>query len=74
MRKRREIEKVRKIDNPFYSTKKELDARDCFHKTGIYAEFWDLETKPNIFEHNKLANRILHAQIILIFHDVGVLV
>ena len=39
MRKRREIEKVRKIDNPFYSTKKELDARDCFHKTGIYAEF-----------------------------------
>jgi hypothetical protein len=53
MRKRKEIERVRVLDNNRYYTKAELDAIDYFHGTGIYARFQDPKTKPNIFDIRK---------------------
>jgi hypothetical protein len=53
MRKRKEIERLRKLDNTRYYTKEELDAIDYCHRTGIYAKSQDPKTKPNIFDTRK---------------------
>lgn len=50
MRKKREIKRLRMLENSNLYTKKELDAIAYFEGTGNYAKYQDSRTKPNIFD------------------------
>ena len=50
MRKKREIERVKNLDNTRYYTKEELNAINYFHGTGFFQEYQDPKLKPNIFD------------------------
>ena len=49
MQKKREALRLRLKEN-FNRTAKEQDAVDYFNGRGIYAEYQDIRTKPNIFD------------------------
>jgi hypothetical protein len=50
MKKRRGIERVRKLDNARYYIKEELDAIDYFQGRGFYIKHQDPKVKPNVFD------------------------
>lgn len=50
MKKRKELKKIKALDNKSYYTKEELDAMDYFNGTGFYQQYQDSEVKPNIFD------------------------
>ena len=50
MRKKRELIRLRMIEDPKFYTQEELDARDYFQGNGIYAKYQDKREKYNIFD------------------------
>ncbi len=50
MRKKKEIKRLRLLENSDFYTKEELDAIAYFKGTGKYAKYQDSRTKPNIFD------------------------
>ena len=50
MKRKREIKRLRLLDNKDWYSKEELDAMDYFNGTGFYHEEQDPTRKPNIFD------------------------
>jgi len=50
MKRKKEIKRLRLLDNKDYYTKEELDAMDYFNGTGFYQKEQDPKQKPNIFD------------------------
>ena len=50
MKRKREIKRLRLLDNKDWYSKEELDAMDYFNGTGFYQKEQDPTRKPNIFD------------------------
>ena len=50
MQKKREIKRLRILENPKLYTKEELDSIDYVQGNGFYAKYQYKRTKPNIFD------------------------
>ena len=50
MKRKKEIKRIRLLDNKNYYTKEELDAMDYFNGTSFYQKKQDPKQKPNIFD------------------------
>ena len=49
-KRKKEIKRLRLLDNKNHYTKEELDAMDYFNGTGFYQKEQDPKQKPNIFD------------------------
>jgi len=65
IKKRKEIKRLRLLDNKSYYTSQELDAMNYFHGTGFYQKQQDPEVKPNIFDTRQSFLRKMHDPIAL---------
>lgn len=50
IKRKKEIKRIRLLDNKNFYTKEELDAMDYFNGNGFYQEKQDPKQKPNIFD------------------------
>lgn len=64
MKKRREIKKLRLLEDKSVYTNQELDAMDYFDGTGFYQKHQDPKVKPNIFDTRQTFLHKMHDPVL----------